>query len=280
MKSLKKSLIAACAALAVPFATASMAHADNDVMPEPTKLLSSLSSSSSFGGGGGNITPPSLNTPKLPSINPGNPGNSGNSTITIDQGDQIVIDGIHKCTIGYVDKVKGVAYTAQHCGGYTFKQGKPVRMLENGRLTTVGTFDYPHSHLKHIQFPSKSEYDTQFGDNPGGYYIDIAAIKLNSNARLGSNTYSNNAYTKYEDITVGQSACFYGVTTRNAKCGKVVEKLPNTRHFLVQLNDNSEPLPGDSGGPIYAPNKGNSLGILSGVINDDDGANYIDVTGL
>lgn len=241
--------------------------------PESTKLFSSLSSLSSSSSNIDLSTPPHIIAPVPPKTD------SGNSTITVNQGDRIVIDGIHTCTVGYIDKVKGVAYTAQHCGGYTFKEGKPVSVLHNGWRTTIGNFVYPHDYLKHIQFPPKPKYDTQF-NNPTGYYIDIAAIKLNSNARLGSNTYSNDTYTKYEDITVGQPACFYGITTNNAKCGKVTKKFPDTRHFFVQLNDNSEPLPGDSGGPIYAPNKGNSLGILSGITKYDNGANYIDVTGL
>lgn len=263
--------VAAAVTLAVTPQAATASETTADSSPVIIDAFSSLSSSSPTW----NIPQdpaPSPSTKPAPSTKPKpNRGDDGAKTpgegtsnspaVTINQGDRIFTDLRNSCTIGYIDKEQGVAYTAFHCGKRGMDHRRAVYVLRDGVKVHVGTMIYAHNYLPEVGLLPPSVLE-----NLDTTDRDITAIKFDSNVTLGGNTYSGDVRIPIDQVHKGENACFYGVTTGKSVCGTVRSVQGGSRpehHILVSLPNDAIALPGDSGGVAYIPGRG-SIGIVKG----------------
>ena len=183
--------------------------------------------------------PPLADTPVLNAVN---------------QGDELLTNKNRACTIGYIDKIQRVAYTAAHCAKANYQGTSTVRLAKT--RAEIGTFVYPAEYLPSVPFLPYEE--TRNIDSPE---IDIVAIKLNDNVILGNNIYSGDTRVPYSDVSIGEKACFYGKTTAAVKCGTITYKTPYNHRIFVNTGVRS--INGDSGGTIFIPGKG-AIAITKG----------------
>lgn len=264
-------LAAAVSTTAAPQVAAASETTAATASPAVTDTFSSLSSSgSSWAIPQAPDTAP--DTQRSPEVTP-EPGH-GETTITapeetlpatpmvtIDQGDKFITDRGNSCTIGYIDKVQGVAYTAFHCGKDHMDNRRAVYVRRDGVKIRVGTMVHAHRYLPEVGLlpPEVLENETTTAR-------DIAAIKFDSNVILGDNIYSGDTRIPIDQVTEGETACLYGVKTGKSVCGTVRNVFggdhPEHR-IVVTLPNAAIALPGDSGGVAYIPGRG-SIGIVKG----------------
>lgn len=290
--------VAAAVTLAVTpqAATASETTAvtDADYTPAVTDTFSSLSSMSSLSslsskGGGRDYTPsytpstpstpstpkprphvPAPSAPKPapstpPSFDPANPPAPATprNDRAVNQGDTVVTDQGKMCTIGYVDKARGVAYTAHHCAGPGYNHTRAASVIKNGNFNYIGEMVYPHEYLPQVGFIDKHKIDTLADTEK-----DVVAIKLAPGVQAGDNIYSGNTMVPLNKVHDGDAACFYGETTGTAECGTVVSVVEQDVHRIyLKLPGGRMSKPGDSGGVMYIPGRG-AIGIVKGQWND------------
>lgn len=176
----------------------------------------------------------------------------------VNQGDELLTNKNRACTIGYIDKIHRVAYTASHCAKANYQGNSTVRLAKT--RAEIGTFVYAAEYLPGVPFLPYEE--TRNIDSPD---IDIVAIKLNDNVVLGNNIYSGDTKIPFSDVSIGEKACFYGKTTAAVKCGTVSYKTPYNHRIFVDTGVPS--INGDSGGTIFIPGRG-AIAITKGSFND------------
>lgn len=170
---------------------------------------------------------------------------------TINQGDPVVI--IHAngpqasvCTAGYVDKTNSQIYTAGHCG-------------QEGDTVTDGTFQ------KIGVFQPSPTYDHSLDTGN-----DIGVVSLDDPATAGENSYSGDSMLSPTDVQTGETVCIYGNTTGKASCGLAADRdAYQTEDNALQVQ-NVHAQRGDSGGPVWVPDKG-AVGVVSTTWNIIDG---------
>jgi hypothetical protein len=154
------------------------------------------------------------------------------------------------CTLGYVDPVTRIAFTAGHCRG-----GAPVVTDRDhnviGRLATFRD-----------NTPSGSTVATD------QLISDYEAIVLNDNVAMNNILPGGRLLESNPTVTVqpGQAVCHFGVITGET-CGTV--ESVNNGWFTMSHGVQSQK--GDSGGPVYlAPNGGPAemVGIFNSVWGD------------
>ncbi len=187
--------------------------------------------------------------------------------ITLNQGDRLYLnDGKMSCTLGYIDVHARIAYTAQHCGYPNYPIGKPVTVYRGGTFHSIGTLTYPHSYLPHVPFTQdKQAFKKQAGQATANEYPDIAAIKLNGSVTHAHNPYSTSGkFVPLSHLKIGDKACYYGYHTGQVKCGYIDLKYTKAHQFYLVLPDGSHVISGDSGGPVFSPDRTKLYGIISG----------------
>lgn len=298
MSTFRYSLAAVTAAVTLAVtpqaATASETTAvtDADFAPEVVNNFSSLSSlsslSSSSSNGGHSYTPsapsytppapkpapkphvPAPTNPKPapstdPAFDPGNPPAPATprNANAINQGDIVITDQGKMCTIGYVDKARGVAYTAHHCAGPGYNHARTASVYKNSVTSRIGEMVYPHEYLPQVGFIEKHKIDVLADTEK-----DVVAIKLDSGVQAGDNIYSGNTMVPMNKVHDGDAACFYGYATGSAECGTVVSVVEQDVHRIyLKLPGGHTSQRGDSGGVMYIPGRG-AIGIVKGQWND------------
>lgn len=171
------------------------------------------------------------------------------ASVTVNQGVAVLIDGSGACTLGYNDHERGVSYTAGHCG----RDGARVHLIDrtsNVFGLAVGTFH-----------PSPN-YITD-GSNDWGW------IEWDDTVQIGVNGYSGDRILSRSEVKQGDEVCSHGETsqmgTRDIDCGVFT----GWAHESFGVRD-VRWLPGDSGGPVWAPGRG-FIGVMSAAPEGDEG---------
>ena len=154
------------------------------------------------------------------------------------------------CTLGYVDPVTRIAFTAGHCRG----GGPVVTDRDHNVIGRLATF--------RDNTPSGSTVATD------QLISDYEAIVLNDNVAVNDILPGGRLLESNPTVTVqpGQAVCHFGVITGET-CGTV--ESVNNGWFTMSHGVQSQK--GDSGGPVYlAPNDGPAamVGIFNSVWGD------------
>ncbi len=154
------------------------------------------------------------------------------------------------CTLGYVDPVTRIAFTAGHCRG----GGPVVTDRDHNVIGRLATF--------RDNTPSGSTVATD------QLISDYEAIVLNDNVAVNNILPGGRLLESNPTVTVqpGQAVCHFGVITGET-CGTV--ESVNNGWFTMSHGVQSQK--GDSGGPVYlAPNGGPAemVGIFNSVWGD------------
>jgi hypothetical protein len=154
------------------------------------------------------------------------------------------------CTLGYVDPVTRIAFTAGHCRG----GGPVVTDRDHNVIGRLATF--------RDNTPSGSTVATD------QLISDYEAIVLNDNVAVNNNLPGGRLLESNPTVTAqpGQAVCHFGVITGET-CGTV--ESVNNGWFTMSHGVQSQK--GDSGGPVYlAPNGGPAemVGIFNSVWGD------------
>lgn len=164
------------------------------------------------------------------------------SRVSISQGEKIYINDTNiACTIGYVDKLKHKAYTADHC-----LPAHQKSVIYNSNREKIG------------------EAYGRFSDRAMGIAKsrnDVAYINLYDNVRAGGNFYSGSNRVSTTHITPGENLCMFSRKLNSTNCGKV-KSVDGT---LVVGDEHVNGIGGDSGGPAWIPGKG-FVGIYTLII--------------
>lgn len=159
----------------------------------------------------------------------------------VNQGDLIYIRD-RACTIGYIDKVNKIAYTAGHCG---FTDEK-VNVMNSSRQT-IGTLytEYSRERTPYVS-------------------ADQAVIQLNDNVKPGENTFSGDVKLHYTNVSEGDTICSFSRMNQRTMCGTVLY----TAHNSVGATRSAAGVRGDSGGPAWIEGKG-FVGLYVGFADND-----------
>lgn len=167
------------------------------------------------------------------------------STVRISQGERVVVNGTHGCTIGFNVHEERRSYIAAHCG----EDGDRVAKLFPDNMTAsaqAGTFR------------RSSFYD------PTTQRHDLGWIEWDPSVDMGPNTYSGDGRVESTDLTIGDEVCFFGgksmISTPDAHmCGPYMGVAGGD----VFIDLGNAVMLGDSGSPLWVPGKG-FLAVLSG----------------
>lgn len=155
----------------------------------------------------------------------------------LSQGDQVFIDKRKTCTVGYIDKERGVAYIAEHCS-----VSGEMAQVHNGQGYFVGTIT------------SRYEDSKYYGAlHPQKMSEDFNVIKVDtSHVFLGDNKYSGDQKVSISDVAQGDEMCVYSRRQGEINCGHVSATIGN----LIVGDSHVQGEKGDSGGPVWIPGKG------------------------
>lgn len=173
-----------------------------------------------------------------------------NLTGYIRQGDRVYIGKV-ACTIGYIDRENHHAYLAGHCVQKEGEKAYNESWEEIGEVIKDNLLDH------------NKKYWTESGDT--------AVIQIDNKWSV-ENTFSGDEIVDQKDVHRWQKVCSYGATTREVYCGRI--KKSEEGFFMFNLK--GHPQGGDSGGPIWSPDRG-LVGVLSGVENGVHTASMIDI---
>lgn len=179
----------------------------------------------------------------VPTISPDSYSHANDNTISVEQGDKVVIENDYKdndyaiCTAGYVDDNTRTMIFTGHCSGYD--TGKDVY---NTDFKKLGTVVY-----------NNGSYDT----HPDS---DYAVVKLDESISVGENIYSGDIWTSPQKINIGDKMCSFGAKSNMKYCGYVTDVHDN----YVNGDINTGGVSGDSGGPAWIEGKG-FIGVYSAV---------------
>ena len=162
-------------------------------------------------------------------------------TSEVNQGDLIYIRD-RACTIGYIDKINKIAYTAGHCG---FTDEK-VNVMNSSRQT-IGTLytEYSRERTPYVS-------------------ADKAVIYLNDDVKPGENTFSGDVKLHYTNVSEGDTICSFSRMDQQTMCGTVLY----TAHNSVGATRSAAGVRGDSGGPAWIDGKG-FVGLYVGFADND-----------
>jgi len=176
-------------------------------------------------------------------VTPAASADSADKTVTVFPGMEIRQQST-MCTLGYVDPVARIAFSAGHCRGngpVTDRNGRLIGVVTTSRDNT------PDGSVVRVD-QVISDYET-IALNP-----DVAV----SNLLPGGRALVADAIAP---MTVGQPVCHFGIVTAES-CG-TVERI-NNGWFTMTNGVVSQK--GDSGGPVYVPTD-NGKAVMVGLFN-------------
>jgi hypothetical protein len=152
--------------------------------------------------------------------------------------------GIHVCTLGYVDPARRVAFTAGHCRG-----DGPVTDKDNNVIGNLATFR-----------ENTPDGMTVAADQPIADYESIVLTDdvLANNILPGGRPLGSDPGLA---VTPGEAVCHFGVITGES-CGTV--EAVNNGWFTMGHGAVGEK--GDSGGPVYVTTPGGPA-LIVGIFN-------------
>lgn len=162
--------------------------------------------------------------------------------VHVEQGAKVYFADRGYCTIGFNDPVQRISYTAGHCGGDSTRA--TVTIDGSG---VSGTF-YPSS---------------EFGASATGN--DWGAIRWDAGVQLGPNTVTGESVADIASLTPEDDLCV--LTGGKPLCAPFAGRLKNNVYWQAPVG-----VRGDSGGPVWAPDKG-FVAVYSGAstIYNDSG---------
>lgn len=149
----------------------------------------------------------------------------------VNQGDRVIVETSFTrghCTVGYVDRATNRAIFSGHCTGYP---GQRVTDAHGNYIGTVATLTFVAS------VKSQNDY---------------AYISLRGGARAGRNGFSGDRMVHPSAVRPGETACSVGATTQRVMCAPV----HSVRGHKIVVSGLTALRGGDSGGPIWIPNRG------------------------
>lgn len=174
----------------------------------------------------------------------------------VNQGDRIMTPVLANltCTLGYVDRRAGVAYTAGHCGF-------AGAAIANTRGQIIGYFEA--SNMLASVYTIPVAYAAEFMPSlrpqvSAGPTADIARIRFVPGVVAGANTFSGDRIVPLQEVRRGDKLCAVGSQSRRVSCGSV-DRVNGDATFAFHRGL----IPGDSGGPSWIPGKG-FVGVTSG----------------
>ena len=159
-------------------------------------------------------------------------------TLSVVQGASLLVAGNNGCTLGYNDLLRGVSYTAAHCGN----PGDTVQVRTGAGYSEV---------------VGRLERSTAYGRSDTGN--DWAVIVWNDNVALAGNGLSGSTRSSISELAPGDRICSYGAATRRQQCGEFIGTIGNNLYWEGPSGDY-----GDSGGPVWAEGKG-FVGVYGGM---------------
>lgn len=172
-------------------------------------------------------------------------------TVTISQGQQVLIPNQGICTVGYVDKTSHRAYLADHCLNDRGQQKSPVvvRDLKSGealgKATPVGKMGIDGG-----------------GDPMQDPRFDVNFIQLNPQVKVGENKFSGDNRVNAYDIEQGDEVCVFSSRRNKTYCGSAWSTVGSVIKVHIPGGEADKAVTfGDSGGPAWIPGKG-FIGVL------------------
>ncbi len=176
-------------------------------------------------------------------VTPAASADSADKTVTVFPGMEIRQQST-MCTLGFVDPVARIAFSAGHCRGtgpVTDRNGRPIGVVTTSRDNT------PDGSVVRVD-QVISDYET----------IALNADVTVNNLLPGGRALVADAVAP---MAVGQQVCHFGIVTGES-CG-TVERI-NNGWFTMTNGVVSQK--GDSGGPVYVPT-GNGKAVMVGLFN-------------
>ncbi len=172
-------------------------------------------------------------------------------TVTISQGQQVVIPDQGICTIGYVDKTSHRAYLADHCLNNKGQQESPVIVRDInsgealGKATPIGKMGIDGG-----------------GDPMQDPRFDVNFIQLYPNVAVGENKFSGDNRVNAYDIDQGDEVCVFSSRRNKTYCGEAWSTVGSVIKVHIPGGEKDKAVTfGDSGGPAWIPGKG-FIGVL------------------
>jgi hypothetical protein len=176
-------------------------------------------------------------------LTPAASADSADKTVTVFPGMEIRQEST-MCTLGFVDPVARIAFSAGHCRGtgpVTDRNGRPIGVVTTSRDNT------PDGSVVRVD-QVISDYET---------------ITLNADVAVNNLLPGGRALVAdvVAPMAVGQQVCHFGIVTGES-CG-TVERI-NNGWFTMTNGVVSQK--GDSGGPVYVPTA-NGKAVMVGLFN-------------
>lgn len=176
-------------------------------------------------------------------VTPAASADSADKTVTVFPGMEIRQQST-MCTLGFVDPVARIAFSAGHCRGagpVTDRNGRPIGVVTTSRDNT------PDGSVVRVD-QVISDYET---------------IALNADVAVNNVLPGGRALVAdvVAPMAVGQQVCHFGIVTGES-CG-TVERI-NNGWFTMTNGVVSQK--GDSGGPVYVPTD-NGKAVMVGLFN-------------
>lgn len=172
--------------------------------------------------------------------------------VKIEQGSYIETNGSY-CTIGYVNPETRTALTAGHCNvierGEDETYNPPFMKSEKDAIYT-----YKGTKVGKVVKNTYTAHSDLFNGK------DVSIIQLEPWVEIGENKYSGDNWANIEDLEKGDKLCSYGGRTAKLRCGEITEV--SVEDNLIEADENTIGIVGDSGGPAWVEGKG-FVGVYS-----------------
>lgn len=172
-------------------------------------------------------------------------------TVTISQGQQVLVPDQGICTVGYVDKASRRAYLADHCVNDKGQRKQPVMVRDLRTGEPLGT-STPIGKMG-IDGGGSPMQDPRF---------DVNYIQLSSHVAVGDNRFSGDSRVSAYDIKQGDKVCVYSSRRSKTYCGSAWSTVGSVIKVHIPGGEADKAVTfGDSGGPAWIPGKG-FIGVL------------------
>lgn len=179
------------------------------------------------------------------------PSAQATPSVTISQGQLVLVPDQGICTVGYVDKKTRRAYLADHCVNKKGQRTNPVvvRDLQSGE--PLGT-----------AVPINKMGIDGAGDPMQDERFDVNFIDLSDHVAVGENRFSGNNRVNAYDIEEHDEVCVFSSQRDKVSCGYAWSTVGSVIKVHIPGGEGHKAVTfGDSGGPAWIPGKG-FIGVL------------------